>query len=130
VPIQEGSRSLATDKIMSNHVISTVALIGLKHDLRRIQNNWQLGTAKSDFSELKTTGNSEKLSYDWEKSFELSSNSELYYIQLGIGNMGLFLELRPEDHIMIQIFIYLSSQFSSAIGHKHYTTSLKSLIQQ
>jgi hypothetical protein len=29
VPIQEGSRSLATDTIMSNHVISTIALIGL-----------------------------------------------------------------------------------------------------
>ena len=29
VPIQEGSRSLATDTFMSNHVISTVALIGL-----------------------------------------------------------------------------------------------------
>jgi hypothetical protein len=29
VPIQEGSSSLATDKIMSNPVISTVALIGL-----------------------------------------------------------------------------------------------------
>ena len=28
-PIQEGSRSLATDKTTSNHIISTVALIGL-----------------------------------------------------------------------------------------------------
>ena len=29
VPIQEGSRSLATDKMTANHVISTVDLIGL-----------------------------------------------------------------------------------------------------
>ena len=41
VPIQEGSRSLATDKIMSNHIISTVALIGLLVvGNRKFHNEW------------------------------------------------------------------------------------------
>ena len=38
VPIQEGSRSLATDKITSNHIICTVALIGLIMSTSYFQN--------------------------------------------------------------------------------------------
>ena len=47
-PIQEGSRSLATDKMTSNHVIFTVALIGLirlsKYQLAAIIMNHHVST--------------------------------------------------------------------------------------
>ena len=85
--------------------LNTLAMLSIQHDFCRIQNNWKLGTGKSQTSVI---------------SKQLGTPTEKIHFEFRIlsRELSLFLELRPEDHWRHDSTLFCSQSFQ--LAWKHY----------